>query len=208
MNWGTFALYVLTEATLSATPGPAVMLVVASGLARGGRSAVLATLGILTANLIYFAVSATSLGALLAGSYAVFSSVKWVGAAYLVYLGLSAILGKASPVTISARRDRGESGLQLYRAGVTLQLSNPKALLFFVAILPQFVDPRRPVAGQMAWLALGSVIPEFLILCTYGYLAGRASALAARPRFARWADRTAGALLLCAAALVARVGRS
>ncbi|MCU0937908.1 MAG: LysE family translocator [Burkholderiaceae bacterium] len=205
VNWDTYWLYVLTEAALSLSPGPAVMLVIAYGLTQGARRSVPATLGILSANTIYFALSATSLGALIAASPGFFTVVKWLGAAYLVYVALSAIFGKPSPLTVSDPGSRDASRGSIYLAGLTLQLANPKTLIFFVAILPQFVDPRLPVGAQMVWLAAGSVIPEFFILLGYGFLASRARRIATDPRYARWTDRVAGVLVLIVAALVVTV---
>lgn len=85
-----------------------------------------------------------------------------------------------------------------------MQLANPKTLIFFVAILPQFVDPSLPVGAQMVWLALGSIVPELLILTAYGYLGSRAARFASGP-LARVTDRIAGILVLGAAALVLTV---
>ena len=207
VNWDTYWLYVATEAALSLSPGPAVMLVIAYGLALGARRSVWASLGILSANGLYFALSATGLGALLAASEAFFQAVKWAGAAYLVYLGLSALLGRPSPITVSRPTARAVSPRAVYLSGLTLQLANPKTLVFFAAILPQFVDPRLPIGAQMAWLAAGSVIPEFFILAGYGFAASRAARLATDPRFARITDRAAGLLVLAAAAMVLSVSR-
>jgi len=207
VNWDTYWLYVATEAALSLSPGPAVMLVIAYGLALGARRSVWASLGILSANGLYFALSATGLGALLAASEAFFQAVKWAGAAYLVYLGLSALLGRPSPITVSRPTARAVSPRAIYLSGLTLQLANPKTLVFFAAILPQFVDPRLPIGAQMAWLAAGSVIPEFFILAGYGFAASRAARLATDPRFARVTDRAAGLLVLAAAAMVLSVSR-
>lgn len=202
VNWDTYWLYVMTEAVLSLSPGPAVMLVIACGLAHGARRSTWASLGILSANALYFVISATALGAVLVASRGFFLAVKWLGAAYLFYLGLSALFGRASPITVSNPGARNGSPRALYLAGLTLQLANPKTLLFFVAILPQFVDARLPVAPQMLWLAAGSMIPEFFILAGYGWLASRARHLATDARYARWTDRAAGVLVLIAAALV------
>jgi threonine/homoserine/homoserine lactone efflux protein len=207
VNWDTYWLYVATEAALSLSPGPAVMLVIAYGLAQGARRSVWASLGILSANGLYFALSATSLGALLVASETFFQAIKWAGAAYLVYLGLAALLGQPSPITVSRAAARAGSPGAIYVSGLTLQLANPKTLVFFAAILPQFVDPRLPIGAQMAWLAAGSVIPEFFILAGYGLAASRAARLAADPRFARITDRAAGLLVLTAAAMVLSVSR-
>jgi homoserine/homoserine lactone efflux protein len=205
VNWDTYGLYVATEAALSLSPGPAVMLVIAYGLAQGARRSVWASLGILSANALYFALSATSLGALLVASRTFFLVVKWCGAAYLVYLGVAALLGHPSPITLSNSAARGNSPRSIFVSGLTLQLANPKTLVFFAAILPQFVDPRLPVGAQMLWLAAGSVIPEFFILAGYGFAASRAARLVTDVRFARVTERVAGVLVLGAAAMVLSV---
>ncbi|HTN49280.1 MAG TPA: LysE family translocator [Burkholderiaceae bacterium] len=202
VNWDTYWLYVLTEIALSLSPGPAVMLVIACGLAHGARRSTWASLGILSANAIYFAISATALGAVLVASREFFVAVKWLGAAYLVYVGLSALFGRPSAITVSTANTGGRAPRDLYLAGLTLQLANPKTLIFFVAILPQFVDARLALGPQMVWLAAGSIVPEFLILAGYGWLASRARTVAADPRYSRWTDRLAGVLVLGAAALV------
>ncbi len=208
VNWDTYWLYVLTEAALSLSPGPAVMLVIAYGLTQGARRSVFAALGILTANALYFVLSATALGAVLVASQSFFVAVKWIGAAYLVYVGLSALFGRPSPITVSSANSRPRSRRAIYLSGLTLQLANPKTLIFFVAILPQFVDPRLAVAPQMVWLAAGSIVPELFILTGYGYLASRAARIATDPRYARITDRIAGVLVLGAAALVLSVAPS
>ena len=202
VNWDTYWLYVLTEAALSLSPGPAVLLVIACGLTHGARRALAATAGILTANALYFAVSATALAAVLVASKPFFTTVRWLGAFYLVYIGVSALLGRASPITISNESASVAGAGSTYLSGLSLQLANPNTLMFFVAILPQFVDPELPIAAQMLGLAIGSMVPELLILAGYGYLASRTAHIAADPRYARITDRIAGVLVLGAAALV------
>jgi len=205
VNWDTYWLYVLAEVALSLSPGPAVMLVIACGLTYGARKSLYATLGILSANAIYFAISATALGAVLVASNTFFLAVKWFGAAYLVYIGLAAFFGRASPITVGRDERSGGAPRALYLSGLTLQLANPKTLIFFASILPQFVDPRLAVSPQMTWLATGSIVPEFFILTGYGYLASRAARLTGDPGFARVTERVAGVLVLGAAALVLSV---
>lgn len=205
VNWDTFWLYVLAEVALSLSPGPAVMLVIACGLTYGARKSIHATLGILSANAIYFAISATALGAVLVTSKAFFLAVKWLGAAYLVYIGLSALFGRPSPITVTRDERSGGAPRAIYLSGLTLQLANPKTLVFFASILPQFVDPKLAIGPQMAWLAAGSIVPEFVILAGYGYLASRAARLTSDPRFARYTEQAAGVLVLGAAALVLTV---
>ncbi len=205
MDFDSFFLFVLTEVALSLSPGPAVLFVVAYGITTGWRKSLFATLGILTTNVIYFTISATSLGALIVASHTLFTVVKWLGVVYLAYLGLSAILGRPSPITVSQLNHKNASGWKIWLSGLTLQLANPKALIFFIAILPQFVNPAGNVPLQIIWLAAGSVIPEFFILLGYGVLAGKIQTVATRPSFAKMTNRIAGSLMLVVAAIVAAI---
>ncbi len=207
MTVGSLWLFAATEAALSLTPGPAVMLVVACGIAHGWRKSLYATLGILCANALYFALSATGIGTLVAASTTLFTLIRWAGAAYLVYLGLMALFGKPSPLTISDMAGRPSSGMALFRSALLLQMSNPHTLMMFVAILPQFIDPTAAIGPQMLALALLSIGPEFLILLGYGVLAGKASHWATQPHFARLTERIAGSLVLLAGVLVATASR-
>src|ERR1700690_368249 len=98
MNWETWSVFVVMETVLCVTPGPAVLLVLSQALARGARKSVFASLGILAANAFYFLLSAPGGGVLLAGSHNLFLGIKWMGAAYLIYLGVSSFFGKHSIV--------------------------------------------------------------------------------------------------------------
>jgi threonine/homoserine/homoserine lactone efflux protein len=208
VNWTTWWIFVTTEAVLCLTPGPAVLFVLSSALRFGARKSIASSLGILTANAGYFILSATGVGALLMASYKVFSAVKWIGAVYLIFLGLRALFSKGSvlaPVE-GAIVERGY--WRLFGDGVVLQASNPKALVFFSALLPQFIDPRGAVASQVAILAVTSTVLEFLILLGYGLAAGQASTLARRPQYATWTNRVAGTLLIGAGAGLASLRRN
>ena len=207
MSWHVWTLFALTETALCFVPGPAVLLVLSQALAHGTAKAVWSILGIVAANTVYFVLSATGIGAILIASYDLFFAIKWIGAVYLIWLGISAFFG-ASAVSVAPARERSIAGARMFGNGVVLQLSNPKALVFFTALLPQFVDPHRPIWSQMLILALTSVIIEFFVQLLYASLAGRASSLAARPPFARLANRIAGSLLIVAGLSIAAVKRT
>lgn len=191
--WGLFAL---TETMLCLTPGPAVLFVVSQALSRGGAASVAGAVGILGANVLYFALSATGLGAVLLASYELFALIRWLGAAYLIWLGVRAFVGRAAPRSPDSTPDTGASRTCVN--GFVLQAANPKALLFFVALLPQFIDPAGHVASQVLWLGVTSVVIELIVLLTYGAAAGRFHGRTANPRFARLADRVAGTMLVTA----------
>ena len=196
MTWRTWAIFMVTELVLCLSPGPAVFFVVSQGLRYGGRRSLAANLGILAANAFYFLLSAAGLGAALLASRGLFLAIRYAGAAYLVFLGLSTILGKGMALEAAGEAvPAGREGTRLFTRGVLLQAANPKALLFFTALLPQFIRPERPVAPQVAILAASSVFAEFFVLAGYGFFAGRLSGLAREPRFAAATNRVAGGLL-------------
>ena len=207
MTWTTWWLFAATETVLSFTPGPAVLYVLSSSLRVGARKGVASILAILAANTFYFGLSATGIGALLVSSYRLFFAIKWIGAAYLIYLGVRTLLGHASVLPSEERTAIGASSARLFRDGFVLQMSNPKAVVFFSAILPQFIDPRRAVVPQIVILGLTSAACEFVVLMGYGIAAGRASVLARQPRYAKWTNRVAGGLLIAAGAGLATLRR-
>jgi len=229
MTFETWLLFFIMETALSLSPGPAVFYVVSQGI-RAFPRAVPATMGILTANACYFALSATSLGALIAASARFFTIAKWTGAAYLIYLGIKSLRSAAASHSIAltgtaALGDSDTRGVhtrgvqtrrnerrQIYLGALTLQLSNPKALLFFLALLPQFIDTQRAVVPQMLILAATSMLPECCILLAYGWLAHGAAHASARFGVTRsmnqWLAWVEGVGLLGCATLVLKFSRS
>jgi homoserine/homoserine lactone efflux protein len=203
MSWQVWLLFAVTETFLCLSPGPAVLFVISNGLARGGGASFWATAGILTGNTFYFLLSAFGLGAMLLASHELFAIMKYVGAGYLVFLGVQTFRGAGLASQPARALDAAYSGWKTLARGFALQVANPKALIFFVALLPQFIDVRRAVAPQIAILAITSVLIEFVILSGYGYLAGRVSTLARQPRFMRQTNAASGVMLIVAGAGIA-----
>ncbi len=198
MTFEAWLLFAVTETLLCLSPGPAVMMIIAVGLKRGAAMSVFSNFGILAGNTIYFILSATSLGALLMASYEIFFYIKWIGAAYLVYLGVTTWLEKDSVMEVPAQEQKLAGGGRLFLNALALQLANPKTLLFFIALLPQFINPKEPIAFQIFIMGVTSVVLEFFILFAYGSLAGKAAELARQPRYARVINKLCGGLLISA----------
>ncbi len=193
MTFRTWALFAVTELLLAFTPGPAVLFVVGSALRHGAPASLRASLGILSANALYFALSAAGLGAVLLASHTLFLVLKWIGAAYLVWIGVCMLLpGKGDS---SAPRETSGGG-RLYARGVALQLANPKTLVFFVALLPQFVDPAQPVTTQFAILGVTSIVLELPVLALYGLAAGSAAERLRSPTWQRRLEVVGGGFLI------------
>lgn len=207
MNWTTWWLFATTETVLCLTPGPAVLFVLSSALKSGARASLASNLGILTANAAYFALSATGLGALIETSSSLFAAVKWMGAAYLIFIGLRALLSKAGAI-VPREGEAEPRGSKLFGGGFLVQISNPNNIIFFTAFLPQFLEPRNAIVPQIAILAATSLAIEFCVLLGYGLAAGRASEWARQPRYATWTNRVAGTLLIGAGAGLAAIRRT
>lgn len=207
MDAKVWLMFALTEGALTLSPGPAVLLVVSQGMRFGARDARASALGILAANASFFAISGTGVGAVLATSHTLFAAVQWAGAGYLLFLGARALLAPAPPATeVHRHGGAGRPGFGAhFTRGLVLQLSNPKALLFFAAILPQFVDRGEPIVPQLLVFGATSIGMELLVLVAYGAAAARAGRVALAPRFQRATSRVGGLLLLGAGVGLARL---
>jgi threonine/homoserine/homoserine lactone efflux protein len=209
MSIEAWLLFAITETILCLSPGPAVLLVLSVSLTRGWTSGLQASAGILVANTLYFLLSATSLGAILLASWEAFFLIKWVGAAYLIWLGLTMFVTRgAGNIATAAHPTPTYTGRRTLLHGVVTQGANPKALVFFTALLPQFVNPAAPLAPQIAILAVTSILIEFGVLASYAALASRARHFAQRPRFADVLKRVGGGLLIAAGAGLAALKRT
>lgn len=208
MNWNTYLIFLVTTAVVCLTPGPAALLVVAQGISNGLRRSYWAIGGIALANAVYFALSATGVAALIVASSTLFSVIKWAGVAYLFYLGISAIRSKSSALTVTQDSRHAVSGLRAFWQAVVVELSNPKALLYFVALLPQFVDPAQPVAFQMLIFGMTCIGLDVAAYSLYAWLGSKTQRFTANERFVKASNRTSGGLLMIAGAMMATVKRA
>ena len=202
MHLTTLAAFIALEVVLCFIPGPAVLSVVGATLLGRSRSGFATAAGILTGNSVYFVVSALGVASVIAASHTAFAVIKWCGAAYLAYLGIRALLAKEKDIRAGispqTRTARG------WANGTVVQLSNPKALIFFTAILPQFIDPRGDVLVQIALLGVAGLAVELGVLTVYIMAANRLAGSGISARRHLWTQRVGGAFLLGVAAAVAR----
>lgn len=211
MSLSTWLLYVAAVLVLTATPGPSVLMSISTSVQHGPRAALLAACGSTSAIALIMLLSMLGLGSVLAASETLFAAVKWLGVAYLAYLGLTALLSKAPSAQPGAAAPvpRGARGVRaLYMRGFLVGASNPKALLFFGALFPQFIDPAAPQLPQFVVLGLTFVCFEMGWLTLYALTAARARRWLAEPRRATLFTRMSGAVFLAAAAWLALARRS
>jgi threonine/homoserine/homoserine lactone efflux protein len=186
-------LFVAATVVLLVTPGPAVLYIVARSIAQGRAAGLVSVIGIHLATLVHVAAAALGLSALLVSSALAFAIVKYLGAGYLVWIGLRTLLARDPPADAPAVPP--EPLARVFRDGFVVNLFNPKTALFFLAFLPQFVDPTR---GPLHWqiLLLGGI---FIALGTisdssYALAAGAAGSWLRRSRryhrVQRWVSGT------------------
>jgi threonine/homoserine/homoserine lactone efflux protein len=153
-----FAVFVPAALVLLAIPGPAVLYIVATSVDGGRRNGLVSVAGIHLGSVVHIAAAVAGLSALIVSSAIAFSTVKYVGAAYLVFVGIRKLVGKDEPFEAVERTPR--STRRVFGQGVLVNVLNPKTALFFLAFVPQFVDPDQPVWTQtivlgFCWIALG-----------------------------------------------------
>ena len=205
MTLEAWALFCMMETFLCLSPGPSALVVISQSLTRGPSAGVRATTGVVAANAIYFALSASGLVALHSLSAELFSVIKWCGAAYLAWLGVGIIVRSFKPSTSPTSSGPVTPGSPFWRGFVT-QGANPNLIVYFTAILPQFISLDHAVAPQIALLACSSFAIEFSVLSAYAALSGRAGESVA-PRLRATIDRIGGGLLIGAAVGIAQIER-
>ena len=183
VDWSSLGLFVIAALVLLVTPGPAVLYIVTRSIDQGRAAGLVSMLGVHVGTLVHVAAAAIGLSAVLVASATAFTALKWLGAAYLVYLGVRRILDRAATTTVASDRPR-----PLRRAlldGVVVNTLKPKTALFFLAFLPQFVDlSRGRPEAQILGLGLLFVLLGTLTDGAYALSAGTAARwLRGRPRF-------------------------
>jgi homoserine/homoserine lactone efflux protein len=178
------------------TPGPAVLLTAGQAISRGFRAGFAVVLGTQAGNLVYFVVSAAGIGAILVTSRTAFMIVKYAGAAYLIWLGFRTIW-HAQQALAPSESTRVPVWQHPFMQGLVNQLANPKSILFWGALFPQFVDYRAGnLVVQFAILAGTAVLADIVVLSSYGLAAARGGRFLAAGPAAVWRERISGAALV------------
>jgi len=200
MSWELYMAFVAATALVLISPGPTVMLVTSYALSQGRRSAWYTAVGVGLGDLTALSLSLAGLGALLAASAAAFSLLKWIGAAYLFYLGLRMW---RSGQGFTPQGGPAPSGRAMLARAYVVTALNPKSIVFFVAFLPQFVDLASPVGPQFALLGATFVILAVANAVLYACAAGSMARLLARPGGGRLLGRIGGGVLMGAGLMTA-----
>ncbi|MBL4906709.1 MAG: LysE family transporter [Sneathiella sp.] len=202
----TWLIYVVASVALCFTPGPNSLLALSHGASHGLRKSIFTSLGGVFGFALVIAICMAGLGALLTTSALTFTTVKWIGAGYLVYLGI--VAWRAPPLTVANKKQHGPTKRRrVFVQGFMAATSNPKGIIFFAAFLPQFIDPERSQLLQFFILAGTFVSIEFILELS---LAGSASRLApwlGKAGVGRWFNRITGASFIGIGGLLAAANR-
>lgn len=222
MSLNLWLLYVSLAAAVIVSPGPSALLCVSHAVSHGTRKTLATIAGGITASMTLMTLSALGLGAVIAASDAWFQAIKWAGAAYLLYLGAAAWRSsrvQQAPQTLApenesmdaatppAQADTGGSPWKLYRKGFMVGIGNPKDLLFFSALFPQFMDASAPIALQMLILGATWTVLDGAIMFTYALCGAQVMARWGRGGAGPWFHRVTGGAFIAAAGVLASTHR-
>jgi threonine/homoserine/homoserine lactone efflux protein len=196
-----YSTFLGVMAVMAVTPGPANLFAVASGVQKGRAAALVAVIGMNTATLVWFGAAALGLGALVKAFPDAFRIIAVLGAVYVAWLGIKAFGGAfktaAEPDEVVVRKSRSA-----FVDGFAVQIANPKAILFFTAVLPPFVDVERPVVPQLVLFAFAVIGMDMISMSTYALSGAALSRRMQQPRFRKGFGIVVGLLLLTAAAMI------
>ncbi len=203
----TYLAYLAATIVVLIIPGPTIMLVVSCSLTEGKRAALPLALGVGLGDTVAMTASIAGLGALLAASATLFTVLKWVGALYLIYLGVKTWRAKPELGQALSRMHSASQGANIFRA-FAVTATNPKSIAFFCAFLPQFINHGAPVPPQVLLLGATFVLLAVVNAALYALLAARARNAVANPRTMKAVNRVGGSALIGAGLLTAALRRT
>lgn len=167
MDIELYLFFLVTTVMLILVPGPAAITVATQGASHNSKITFISILGVASADAFFFTLSATGIASLIVASSFVFSIIKWFGVVYLIFLGVSAVFSKAGAIKVEAQSTKINPA-KAFSQGLVIQLANPKALMYFSALLPQFIDPNEPVLFQMFLMGLTCFVADLLVYSMFG----------------------------------------
>lgn len=205
MTFDLWLTFVAASTALLLIPGPTVLLVLSYALSKGRSVAAASAAGVAAGDLIAMTASLLGLGALVMASATAFTVLKWIGAVYLVWLGIK-LIRSAPTKGLAPVRDVTTKGVFGHTAAVTAL--NPKSIAFFIAFVPQFIQTTEPLLPQFVTLIATFVTLAAINAFAYALLADRLRRLIARPDILTWITRTGGATLIGMGILTATLRRA
>lgn len=172
MDISLYFIFLVTTVLLILVPGPAAICAASAGASQGSKKGLFTVLGIAMADVIFFALSATGIASLILASNLMFSVIKWFGVVYLLYLGFVAFFSKSGAIKISETLKPEKAG-RLFSQGLVIQLANPKALMYFSALLPQFINPNESILFQILLMGVSCFLADLLVYSAFNQMGDR-----------------------------------
>jgi len=207
MELQVWIYYTLAILLLTASPGPMVLLCVTTSIKDGFSSAIYSAFGGLLAIIGILTLSFTGLGLIVQSSQILFDIIKYSGAAYLIYLGYKALTSKQENYEMPKEEKSSKVKLSLFIKGFLVGVSNPKAIIFFIALLPQFIDPLAPLFTQYIILVTTFAIPEISWLILYSYMGSKSSKWFLQNGRAKFFNRITGGVFIGAGVLLSSTNK-
>ena len=208
MTLHTWLTFFVASWLISFTPGAGAISCMSVGMREGYRRTLLNIVGLELGIALLVAIVAAGLGAVLAASAGAFAAIKWLGAAYLVFLGVQQWRARVETVRLDPAGAVRRTPRQLAVQGFLINASNPKAIVFMLAVLPQFVDPHTPQWPQYAIMIATLLGTDLVAMSLYALLAAKVLSALREPHHVKWLNRTFGGLFIGAGLLLASFKRS
>jgi threonine/homoserine/homoserine lactone efflux protein len=204
MEFEIWLYYLLAVLVLTASPGPSVLLCMTKSVTEGFTSSIYTALGSLTAIVGIMTLSFTGLGVVIASSEIMFNIIKWLGSGYLIYLGYKALTSKEYSYEINKNTENPEkqSKFSLFSSGFIVGASNPKAIIFFTALFPQFISISEPLLSQYAIFCITFSVLELGWLLFYAYLGSKSSSWLLQKGRAQFFNKITGSVFVGAGVLL------
>lgn len=202
MTWDWWLTYLLTTTILSLSPGSGAINTMSTGISHGYRGAAASIAGLQVGLAIHIALVGVGLGALFAHSLLAFEILKWLGVAYLVWLGVQQ-WRSAGSISLDTRATALLPRRRLFKRAIFVNLTNPKSIVFLAALFPQFVLPNAPQTAQYLVLGVTTLAVDIIVMIGYATLATRLARWLKGPRQMRRLNRTFGSLFIMVGALLA-----
>jgi homoserine/homoserine lactone efflux protein len=202
----TWLTFVVASWLISLSPGAGAISCMSAGMRYGFRRSIPNIFGLQVGATILVIIVAAGLGAVLATSVVAFTAIKWFGVGYLLWLGIAQWRAKAAPLQLDDTL--ALTKMQMFTRAVLINLSNPKGIVFMLAVLPQFIDPHAAQWPQYAICAATIFVTDAFVMSGYTLLAARVFATLREPHHIRWLNRTFGGMFIGAAMLLATFRRA
>lgn len=199
--------FVGTVLVLGLTPGPSVLLATANSLKYGPRKTMGTILGDLSANLLQIVLASAGLASIVMASGEVFQTIKWLGVAYLIFLGIRKFFN-SSEVNLKKENQKPRTWFQLYTEGFLMSAANPKAIVFFAALFPVFIVAGRPLIPQIAILAITFLSIDCMSLLLYARFASILRKVLENRQQVKLQNRIVGTLLILSGIFLSTVRRN